>query len=81
MIKEMTIDDFYAVSTTLRENMSMYQLNTASEQFAQDKEIPFPEAKAIILVSYTIIIDGSIKYLLAAKAQRIKELQTLGHEV
>lgn len=81
MIKEMTIDDFYAVSTTLREDMSMHQLNTASEQFAQDKEIPIPEAKAIILVSYTIIIDGTIKYLLAAKAQRIKELQTLGYEV
>lgn len=81
MIKEMTLEDFYAVSTTLNKDMSFLQINKASEQFAQDKEISFAEAKGIILVSMMVILDGTIKYVLAAKEQRIKELGILGIEV
>jgi hypothetical protein len=78
MIQHMSIEDFLAVATTLRKDMSFQQLNVASAQFAQDKEITFEEAKGILLIALGSLQDDSAKYILSCKAQRIKELNTLG---
>ena len=76
----MSIEDFLDVATTLRKDMSVRQLDAASIQFSQDKEVTYPEAKAILLVAFVSLLDDSAKYILSAKAQRIKELHTLGIE-
>lgn len=81
MIQHMSIEDFLAVATTLQRDMSFRQLEVASTQFAQDKEITFQEAKGILLIALGSLHDDSAKYILSHKAQRIKELNHLGIEI
>jgi hypothetical protein len=81
MIQNMSVEDFLDVASTIRKDMSFQQLNVASAQFSQDKEITFEEAKGILLIALGSLQDDSAKYILSCKEQRIKELHTLGIQI